>query len=67
MVDEDNEASDLAISWSNLELEGLKFTLDKWDELELGPTLIRVVGSVAGVTETVSTTFTITTIESCPT
>jgi hypothetical protein len=67
VVNEDDEASDVVLPWSNLVLDGLKFTLDKWDELELGDTQIRVVGSVAGVTETVSAIFTITTVESCPT
>ena len=62
-ANEDNESADVALPWSSyLVHDVLKFTLDRWDDLDLGPTKIRVVGSVAGVTATVSTTFTITTV-----
>ena len=64
LVDDKNEddlLADKILPWSNLLLNSdtRKITLDKWDELGLGPTQIRVVGTVAGLSGTVSVKFTI--------
>jgi hypothetical protein len=45
-----------------LVLDGLVFTIADWDELELDPTMIRVVGTVDGI-GSVSFLFTINTAE----
>ena len=65
---DDNTGDDLSLPWSNLLLTNatLKITLDKWDELGLGPTQIRVVGTVAGLEGTISAKFTIQTVGDCP-
>jgi len=62
VTNEADEASDVALPWGNLVLDGLVFTIADWDELELDPTMIRVVGTVDGI-GSVSFLFTIYTAE----
>lgn len=62
VTNEADEASDVALPWGNLVLDGLVFTIADWDALELDPTKIRVVGTVDGI-GSVSFLFTINTAE----